>query len=175
MFEFLSSVRLPLVSRAGQAAFKRGTTFLSCCCFMAHAALCLAAPPNVTRHPANQTIFYGDPVKFIVEATGTLPLSYQWLRDGAPVGTATSSAYSIPAVSSNDNGAGFSVRIWNSSGTVTSQVAVLTVDFGLPGPSAIIKVLSFDGLWNYNEAENLDAENWIAPNYDDSTWLQGPG
>src|ERR1043166_2173702 len=105
------------------------------------AAVWLAVPflasaqlPAIIQQPASQTIFYGDPVTFTVSATSATPLSYQWYRDGKPISSATANAYTLSAVSSNDDTAGFSVRVANSAGAVTSLVATVTVDFGVLGP-----------------------------------------
>src|SRR6516162_4757433 len=70
-----------------------------------------AAAPAITNQPASQTIFYGSPVTFSVGASGTAPLAYQWYRDGARVGGATTNSYTPATVSSNDQGAGFSVIV----------------------------------------------------------------
>jgi hypothetical protein len=131
--------------------------------------------PVVSQSPASQTIFHGDPVTFQVVATGAAPLAYQWFRNGNPVAAATTSQLVLPAVTSADQEAGFSVRITNSLGAVTSAVAGLTVDLGLPGAAVTNRVLNFTNGWRYNQSNNLDGVNWVAPGYNDTSWPAGPG
>ncbi len=58
---------------------------------------------------------------------GEAPLSYQWQRNGVPIQGTSSSTYTTPAVTLNDNGAVFRCIIHNSFGTATSRNALLTV------------------------------------------------
>ena len=63
---------------------------------------------------------------FSVAATGTAPLSYQWLKNGAIIPGATSASYSIGAVQTAD-AASYTVRVSNAAGTVASSAAILSV------------------------------------------------
>ncbi|HTL56672.1 MAG TPA: lamin tail domain-containing protein [Candidatus Limnocylindrales bacterium] len=135
----------------------------------------LAQAPSITQEPSDQTIFYGDPATFVVHATGSLPLTYQWYRNGSAVAAATSSALAISAVSSNDQGAAFFVTVTNLQGSVTSQSAVLTVEYGAAGPGQTLHLLSYDSIWKYDQTDNLDEFDWKSPGYDDSAWPFGPG
>ena len=84
--------------------------------------------PAITTQPANQTVTVGQTATFSVVATGTAPLSYQWQKNGANVGGATSPSYTMEAAASADNGATFRVLISNSAGSVTSNSATLSVN-----------------------------------------------
>ena len=55
------------------------------------------APPSITQHPSDQTVFENQSATFSVTATGSSPLSYQWQRDGADIAGATNSSYTTPA------------------------------------------------------------------------------
>lgn len=103
------------------------------------------------------------------------PLSYQWLRNGETIPAATANSFTLPAVGSADHLDGFSLRVSNASGAVTSAVAVLTVDFGLPGTPVTNRVLNYSSAWRYNQTENLDGSAWYDPGFDDSAWPAGPG
>ena len=94
-----------------------------------------AAPvaPSITSQPANQTTFAGQTATFSVIASGTVPLSYQWQKNGAAIGGAISSSYTTPAEITADNGAQFTVVISNAAGTIASNAATLTVN---PDPVA---------------------------------------
>jgi len=87
-----------------------------------------AASPNITTHPANQTVLNGQPVTFNVAATGTAPLSYQWQRNQTNISGATSSSYTLPSASFADNGATFRCIVTNAFGNATSNEATLTVN-----------------------------------------------
>jgi alpha-tubulin suppressor-like RCC1 family protein len=54
-------------------------------------------------------------------------LRYQWLLNGLPIGAATDSSYTTPALSLSDSGSVYSVLVYNGAGLVFSQSAVLTV------------------------------------------------
>ncbi|HWH67802.1 MAG TPA: immunoglobulin domain-containing protein, partial [Candidatus Sulfotelmatobacter sp.] len=143
----------------------------------ASGALVWGAAPVITNQPTAQTIFYGDPVTFRVGASGTVPLAYQWLRNGTRLSGATASAYTLSAVSSNDHGAGFSVTVTNSSGAVTSQVAILTVDFGLTGPLQSSGLLVLSDNWKFNQTGINPGASWMLPGYNDGVggWVTGSG
>jgi hypothetical protein len=87
-------------------------------------------PPVITGQPANQTVNVGQTTTFTVTATGTGPLTYQWSVNGTAIGGATSSSYTTPGAASTDSGSVFTVTVTNSSGTVTSTPATLTVAAG---------------------------------------------
>ena len=83
--------------------------------------------PSITQHPANRTVTAGQPVTFSVNATGTVPLSYQWQRNKVNITGATASGYTIASTTLSDNGARFRCVVRNASGSATSNEAVLTV------------------------------------------------
>ena len=89
--------------------------------------------PTITSQPAGQTITAGQTATFSVGASGTAPLSYQWEKNGAAIGGATSSTYTTPAETTSDSGAQFSVVVRNSVGSATSNGATLTVNPATPG------------------------------------------
>jgi hypothetical protein len=63
-----------------------------------------------------------------VTANGTLPLSYQWAKNGTNIAGATKASYHTPPTTPEDNGSLFAVTITNVAGTVTSNSAKLTVN-----------------------------------------------
>jgi hypothetical protein len=91
--------------------------------------------PSITTQPTSQAVTAGQTATFIVAATGTAPLSYQWRRNGVAISGATSSTYTTPATTSSDNGAQFSVLVSNTVGSVTSNPATLTVNAATVAPS----------------------------------------
>ena len=91
--------------------------------------------PSITTQPTSQTVTAGQPATFTVAATGTSPLSYQWLKNGVNLAGATSASYTTPATATSDSGAKFDVVVSNSAGTVTSAMATLTVNAAAVAPS----------------------------------------
>ncbi len=82
--------------------------------------------PAITTAPQSQTARTGDDVQFYVVATGTTPLTYQWAFNGAAIGSATGASYLIQGVQSANAGA-YTVTVGNSTGSVTSAAATLSV------------------------------------------------
>ena len=83
--------------------------------------------PTIILPPVSAAVTSGQPATFTVTATGTAPMTFQWLRNGAVIGGATSASYTTPATTTADNNAQLTVRITNSLGTTTSAAATLTV------------------------------------------------
>jgi hypothetical protein len=86
-----------------------------------------AVTPSITVQPADQSIKVGDAATFSVVAAGSVPLFYQWHRNGAAIADATAAAYTTPAAAAVNNGDAFAVIISNSAGTVASSSARLSV------------------------------------------------
>ena len=81
---------------------------------------------SISSSPASTAICQGEPVTLEVTASGTAPLTYQWRRDGAAIGGANESSYTIAAASVGDAG-DYDVVVTNACGSVTSAAATLTV------------------------------------------------
>ncbi|HTL53629.1 MAG TPA: DNRLRE domain-containing protein, partial [Planctomycetota bacterium] len=86
-----------------------------------------AAGPVITTQPSNQTVIAPATATFTVVASGP-GLTYQWKKGGAPITGATSASYTTPATTTADSGSQFTVDVTNAGGTVTSNVATLTVN-----------------------------------------------
>jgi hypothetical protein len=97
----------------------------------------VSGAPAITTQPANQTVAVGSTATFSVVATGTAPLSYQWSKNGGAISGATSASYTTPAIVASDNGATFTVTVTNSTGSITSSTATLTVNAVVSGAPAI--------------------------------------
>ena len=95
-----------------------------------------AAPvaPSITTQPANQTVTAGQTATFTVVAAGTAPLTYQWQKNGVNISGATSASYTTPATTTTDSGSTFDVVVTNTAGSITSNVATLTVT-AAPAPA----------------------------------------
>src|SRR6185503_8919539 len=83
----------------------------------------VSSPPVILAQPQSQATIAGSTLVLNVSAIGTLPLHYQWLRDGSILSSATNAALVLSNVQTNDVG-GYSVVITNVIGSITSAVAV---------------------------------------------------
>jgi hypothetical protein len=84
------------------------------------------AAPSITSQPQGKTVPVGTNVAFTVTASGTGPLFYQWNFNGASLLDATNSTLALVNVQPEQSGE-YRVIVTNSIGSVTSQVATLTV------------------------------------------------
>jgi len=91
------------------------------------ATLTVNVAPAISAQPASLTVTAGQTATFSVLATGTAPLTYQWLKNGGPISGATASTYTTPVTAISDSGTPFTVVVTNSVGSATSNVATLTV------------------------------------------------
>ncbi|HRJ07996.1 MAG TPA: choice-of-anchor D domain-containing protein [Prosthecobacter sp.] len=89
------------------------------------------ALPVITQQPQSVLVFTGESVTFTAAATGS-GLTYQWLKDGIPFGSATPSL-TIPNVLATSKGT-YSCRVSNSAGVTFSSVAHLAVMASSPAP-----------------------------------------
>ena len=89
------------------------------------------APPAITTQPANQVVLVGQAATFSVVATGTAPLTYQWMDNTGSgfniIPSATSSSYTTPPAMGTDTGTAFEVMVTNAQGSATSSAAILSV------------------------------------------------
>lgn len=89
----------------------------------------IAVPPTpaaVTENPVASSAYAGRTATFSVNATGTLPLSYQWYKGTAPIPGATSDLLSFNCAYA-DNGVTYFAIVTNLYGSATSTPAALTV------------------------------------------------
>ncbi len=91
--------------------------------------LCLheAAPPELLRQPKATAACHGGSARFWVVAQGTGALSYQWRKNGLPVGV-NSPLLTLSGLSAaGDHGASITLDVTDGCGTLTSETAALTV------------------------------------------------
>lgn len=87
-----------------------------------------AAPDTnivITSQPQDVVVPQGEPAEFSVSAVGADPLFYQWLKDGEPLGGATSQVFSITITTADDPGE-YSVIVSNAFNSKTSSTATLS-------------------------------------------------
>lgn len=92
------------------------------------ATVTIQAPPTIATPPTNLTVTAGNNASFLVAASGSPALRYQWyFNTNTALLNATNSIYLISGVQPGNAGA-YSVVVTNAFGAVTSAVATLTVD-----------------------------------------------
>ena len=107
------------------------------------ATLTVQAPPVVTVQPAGQIALPGSSAVFPVSAAGAGPFGYSWYLDSTNlVQSGLNSALMLADISTNDAG-NYTVVVTNAYGSVTSQVAILTIAFpasvtGLLGSQTVL-------------------------------------
>jgi hypothetical protein len=92
----------------------------------------------VTKQPQSLTLNQGLPATFgfnYLSAQGNA--TFQWLKNGSPIGGEVGSTYTIPAVAVSDSGSKYSVKITDSTGSVTSDQATLTVNADSAAPTVV--------------------------------------
>ena len=99
----------------------------------------LAYPPTITAQPTNQAVLVGGTAPFSVSASGTGPLSYQWAFNGSNIDGATSATLTLGNVQLTNAG-NYSVVVTNTSGSILSSNALLTVN---PAPANVPVITAF--------------------------------
>jgi DNA-binding protein len=87
----------------------------------------VAAPPRFSAQPADTSVLDDDRATFGATITGTGPFTYQWYRNGAAIGGATSATYTTPATDPSDSGTVYRLVVNGRGGSGTSEDATLTV------------------------------------------------
>lgn len=135
--------------------------------------------PIMTVPPAGQTVTEGDDASFTVAATGSAPLSYHWLKGGAPIAGATNTSYSLHSVILFD-AADYTVVVSNFVGSVTSApAATLTVNaLAWPLPpmtNDLVAWWKLDDAAGTNALDSVGANNGSLYNYPggDAQWVSG--
>ena len=85
-----------------------------------------SAPPVITSHPQNISVYPEQDVTLSVAVTGSAPLSFQWLFNGAAIAGATSNSFTKVNVQAEDVGY-YSVTVNNSAGVAVSSNALVSL------------------------------------------------
>jgi hypothetical protein len=86
----------------------------------------LALPPDITTQPADTAAYLGRNVTLSVTALDAAPSEFQWRFGDQSLAGATNSSLTLPKVKFTDAGP-YSVVISNQEGSITSQIAWLSV------------------------------------------------
>lgn len=97
------------------------------------------AIPVILQSPQSKVGHLGGATDFLVTATGTAPLSYQWFKESVPLAGATNAVLAFTDLQLAQAGA-YAVVVANAFGAVTSSIANLTVNVAGGGGSISITV-----------------------------------
>jgi hypothetical protein len=90
--------------------------------------------PSIVTAPLSQTVASGQNGLFVVAASGSDPLTYQWFKNGTAIAGATGSDVLVLANAADVGGTyQITVQVSNSAGSVTSAAAVMSI--ALPPPN----------------------------------------
>jgi hypothetical protein len=115
----------------------------------------LNAPPQIIGQPQNQIVDVGETASFVVVATGTQPLSYQWRFNNTNI-VATTETLLLLNVDTNSEGQ-YSVVITNAFGSITSAPAILAIDSDHDGLGDIWEFTYFGNL-NRSATSDFDGD-----------------
>jgi hypothetical protein len=103
--------------------------------------------PVIDIQPKAITNYVGLPVTLTVAAHGTVPLTYQWKKDGVDIGGATAYSYTIPSVAPGDVG-DYTVGVTNGINpgqlSTAAHLAVLPAPTSPPAIPGLVLHLPFD-------------------------------
>ena len=150
--------------------------------FSSNAGLNAGSSPSIITQPASQAVAAGGTATISVNASGSLPLSYQWEFNGNTLAGATNASLQLNNVQFNQTG-NYSVLVANAFGAVLSSNATLTVQTppfmtGQPANDTVFVgatvmftasasgSLPLDYLWSFDGTNLLGATNntLILPN-----------
>lgn len=103
----------------------------------AQATLTVMIPPGIVAAPTSQAVAERGAVTFNVAASGSTPLTYQWLRDGSSLPGQTNATLTLTNVLPPLSGS-YSMRVSNAVGVTNSAAAILTVTPDTTPPVALI-------------------------------------
>jgi hypothetical protein len=90
------------------------------------ALVAVNAAATIVQQPTPVTVELCAPLTLRVTPAGTGPFSYQWRRNGVPIGDAVGAVYTNPAAGPGDGGS-YDVVVTNMVGSVTSALAAVVV------------------------------------------------
>lgn len=133
--------------------------------------------PVITNQPVNQMVRDGavppnrSEADFSVVALGRPPLNYQWWADGALLSDVTNRVLRFVNPTAGGQGTNFFVVVSNDSGSVTSQVATLTiVPTNQPPAAAGFSSVAFQGGTFTLQLSDL-VQKSMDPDYDPISYL----
>ncbi|MBI3415322.1 MAG: immunoglobulin domain-containing protein [Verrucomicrobia bacterium] len=166
-----ATLNLPNVTAADAGSYTVTVSNSAGAATSAPATLVVLVPPAITAGPTNLAVNLNASASFAVSASGSAPLSYQWLHNAAPLTGATNATLSLPNVTAADAGS-YAVTVSNSAGAATSAPATLTIFGNLavkqdPDSKVVTIELPLTGQGNFD----IEFTDQLNP----PTWTTWPG
>ena len=98
--------------------------------------------PSFVSQPASAIALAGSTVGFNASASGTVPIFYQWLKNGAVISAATNTTLTLTNVQNSD-AASYSLRASNTVGVAVSSNATLAITVASSLPSSEFNLTGF--------------------------------
>jgi hypothetical protein len=92
--------------------------------------------PTISQPPVGRTLYQGGTLALTVVASGGA-LKYQWAKNGTPIAGATTSAYNVASVTTNDNGS-YQVTVTNNLGSVIGGPVAINIPVLAAGTFAAV-------------------------------------
>ncbi|MCW5552956.1 MAG: Ig-like domain-containing protein [Verrucomicrobiae bacterium] len=109
-------------------------------------------PIQIQTHPQDRVALQGQEVTFSVVASGSWPISYQWLLNDVEIPGATAAVYTTSPLTLGDTASQYKVIVTNPEGSVTSNAGSLTVNAdNVPPQVVVVTVDTAINVW-FNEA-----------------------
>src|SRR5206468_1147582 len=118
-------------------------------------------PPGVDTQPVGVMTSEGTEVMFCADASGTPPITFQWLHNGVVIPGATKRCYTIPTNSVGDGGL-YTVQVLNGVGSVVTVPASLDLQISNaapPGADNFVDRVQLSGTEGFAAGSNLNAIN----------------
>jgi hypothetical protein len=110
-------------------------------------------PPQILNQPQDVSVPEFSSAAFSVSAAGSPPPQYQWQLNGTNLAGATASSFTLASVQASNAGS-YSVRVYNTFGSVTSAPALLTIQ-----PLLVVRCASVVVSANENCQANASVDN----------------
>ena len=92
------------------------------------------SPPSISCQPVDESVYRGETIYYGLCINGSPPLTYQWLKNGTNLPSATTVSLLLTNVQFSDAGT-YSLQVSNTEGSAVSSNAVLSV---LPSAAPVI-------------------------------------
>ncbi len=107
----------------------------------------LSSAPSITAQPSSITVTSPATATFSIAATGTPAPSFQWMQSinggsFSNISGATSTSYTTSATTTANSGTQFECVVTNASGSVTSNIATLTVNAPTKTGTPVVSITS---------------------------------
>jgi hypothetical protein len=123
--------------------------------------------PVFTLQPVAVQIVIGNPFSLSALAEGSLPITYQWLKDGNILAGETNTTLSIGSAGFTDSGS-YQLQAINPNGTNLSTVALISVapiPVFVNATNGLVLHLRFDGDYNDSSGRSNNATAKGSPNF----------